>query len=106
MNKIEKLINKLEEVWPGTLGDDVDIKEIERNLKAINVLMPIVQTMQINEINGAVGGNQEKRFLVQLPGALPVDEKTYEIIKDFILQNIEYQREEAEVVKTVDNSEK
>ena len=99
MNKMEKLISKLEEVWPGELGDDIDVKEIEKNLKAINVLMPLLQTMQITPM-------QDSGYLIQILNGLPVDEKGYEVIRDFILQNTGYERPAAEVVKTVDNSQK
>ena len=96
MNKIENLINKLEAVWPGELGDDIDVKEIEKNLKAINVLMPLLQTIQITPI-------QESGYLIQILNGLPVDENGYEVIKDFILRNTGYERPEAEVVDTLDN---
>lgn len=102
MEKMEKLITKLDEVWPGELGDDIDIKEIQKDLKALKILMPLLQTMQVSQM-------QESGYLVQIASGLQLDERNWEIIKEFLLQNSDYQRTEAEIVtnvkKTVDNGE-
>lgn len=102
MDKIEKLIQKLDEVWPGELGDDVDIKELQKDLKALKILMPLLQTMQVSTA-------QNNGYMIQIASGLTVDERSWESVKDFLLQNMNYQRTEAEIVtnteKTVDNGE-
>lgn len=105
MDKIENLIQKLEQIWPGELGDDVDVKEIQQNPKVLNELMPLLQGMQIQPMSG--NGSDGRYYLIQIPVALQVEEKKFEIIKEFLLRNTGYERPVAEVVeKPLDKDEK
>lgn len=96
MKTIDELVKKMEQVWPGELGDDIDIKEIEKDLKGLKALMPLLQGMQAQPMTGNDG---EDYFLIQIPVAVPIKAREFEVIKEFLLQNAGYERPTAETVE-------
>jgi len=92
MSNIKDLVTKMETVWPGTLGDDIDVKEIEKNLKVLEILTPIIQTMQAQKLSDGT-------VLLQQTSMVPIKESEFEIVCDYILRSINQDRPDAEVVE-------
>ena len=92
MSEIKDLVAKLENVWPGTLGDDIDVKEIAKNLKVLGILTPIIQTMQAQKLSDGT-------VLLQQTSMVPIKESEFEIICDYILRSTNQDRPDAEVVE-------
>lgn len=93
MSEIKDLVAKLESVWPGALGDDIDVKEIEKNLKVLEILTPIIQTMRAQQLSDGT-------VLLQQTSMVPIKESEFETICDYILRSINQDRPDAEVVAT------
>lgn len=97
MDAIEKLIQKLDEVWPGELGDDIDVCEIVKDLKVLKTITPLLAGIQAQK---GTTPDQKTVYLIQVMQAIQVDERSYEAIKEYILDQSGYERSEAEVVNT------
>ncbi len=93
MSGIKDLVAKLENVWPGMLGDDIDVKEIEKNLKVLEILTPIIQTMRAQKLSDGT-------VLLQQTSMVPIKESEFETVCDYIIRSIGQDRPDAEVVAT------
>ena len=97
MIDINALINKVEQIWPGELGDDIDVCEIVRDLKVLKAITPLLSGIQIQR---GTTPDQQTIYLIQVMQAVQVDERNYEIIKEYILDQSGYKRPVVETVET------
>ena len=97
MKDINALINKVEQILPGELGDDIDVCEIVRDLKVLKAITPLLSGIQIQR---GTTPDQQTIYLIQVMQAVQVDERNYEIIKEYILDQSGYKRPVVETVET------
>lgn len=97
MKDINALINKVEQIWPGELGDDIDVCEIVRDLKVLKAITPLLSGIQIQR---GTTPDQKTVYLIQVMQAVQVDERNYETIKEYILDQSGYKRPAVEIVET------
>lgn len=97
MKNIDTLINKVEQIWPGELGDDIDVCEIVKDLKVLKAITPLLLGVQIQQ---GTTPDQKTVYLIQAMQAVQVDERSYETIKEYILDQSGYERPAAETVET------
>ena len=97
MKDINALINKVEQIWPGELGDDIDVCKIVRDLKVLKAITPLLSGIQIQR---GTTPDQQTIYLIQVMQAIQVDERNYEIIKEYILDQSGYKRPVVETVET------
>ena len=91
MSDIKDLVVKMEMVWPGTLGDDVDVKEIEKDLKVLEILTPLIQSMQAQKLSDGTVALQQSAIV-------PISEQEFETVRDYIVRSIGQDRPDTEVV--------
>lgn len=97
MKSIDTLINKVEQIWPGELGDDIDVCEIVKDLKVLKAITPLLLGVQIQK---GTTPDQKTVYLIQVMQAVQVDEHNYETIKEYILDQSGYERPAAETIET------
>ena len=97
MKRIDALINKVEQIWPGELGDDIDVCEIVKDLKVLKAITPLLSGVQVQR---GTTPDQKTVYLIQVMQAVQVDERNYETIKEYILDQSGYERPAAETVET------
>ena len=97
MKRIDALINKVEQIWPGELGDDIDVCEIVKDLKVLKAITPLLSGVQVQR---GTTPDQKTVYLIQVMQAVQVDERNYETIKEYILDQSGYERPAAEIVET------
>lgn len=91
---LDKITQNLEQLWEGDFPD-VDIKTVKDSMKVLKILMPILQNVQIQRITPV---DQPAVYLLQVVNALQLDELSYEVIRDFVIQQTGYRRPTAETV--------